>query len=126
MIFSGDTCYEEGRIRVAYYRGRLCGFSCGRLRKRDGVFVLYFVGVSERWRGNGIGSAILDSLWEYSDVVELKVMKDNPAVRLYLRRNFVKIGEAYGGTAWILRANKKPRHKDGVSRKSDLSMKKRT
>jgi len=106
MIFSGPDCYEQGRIRVLVQDKTTLGFSCVRKRKRDNVTVLYFIGIEETRRGNGLGSLLLADLEERSSSIELKVMKDNQAYRLYSRRGYVVIEESYEGKAYVMRLQK--------------------
>lgn len=106
-IFSGEDCYDAGRVRVLFVDTKLVGFSCFRFRKRGRVLVLYFIGVESDYRGKGYGEVLMDDLWAYSQgVIELKVMKDNRATNLYTRLGYTKVGEAYDGKAWVLRAQK--------------------
>ena len=108
MIFSGEDCYNSGRIRVAYRGKQLVGFTCFRHRKRNPATVLYFIGVSTEIQGKGVGDALMEDLWEESiGIIEFKVMKDNLAVVFYGRRGFKKVGEAYEGKAWIMRHQRK-------------------
>jgi ribosomal protein S18 acetylase RimI-like enzyme len=105
MIFSGKDCYDAGRIRIAIQSGEIVGFTCFRHRKRNGpITVLYFVGVDTDHRNQGIGAQLMKDLKQLSpDGIELNVMKDNPAVNLYQRLQFVTVGEAYDGKALVLR-----------------------
>lgn len=103
MIFSGEDCYQQQRIRVATLKDQVVGFYCIRNRKRDGVTVLYFVGVDTKHRNKGIGLQLMNNLHKVSTgTVELKVMKDNPAVRLYERLGYRIVGEAYKGEAHLM------------------------
>lgn len=124
MIFSGEQCYKDGRIRIAKdARNRIVGFSCHRDRKRDGVTVLYFVGVEENQRNLGIGTTLLVDLWRNSGgAVECSVMKDNPALRLYRRLGFKEIRETYEGKGLVMRLEEKPR----TSRQSKKGAKRKT
>lgn len=104
LIFSGEDCYRDGRVRVAEGKSGIVGFSCFRCRKRDGWTVLYFVGVTAPLRGLGVGATLVQDLFVLSEIgIELKVMKANPAVRLYERLGFSTVGEAYEGKAWVMR-----------------------
>lgn len=104
MIFSSQECYDAGRIRVAKSNKKILGFTCFRHRKRDQTTVLYFIGVHSNHYSKGVGSKLLDDLWEYSTgTIEFKVMKDNLAVKFYTDRGFAVIGEAYNGKALVMR-----------------------
>lgn len=103
MIFSSEQCYQERRIRVLTIRTAIIGFYCVRNRKRDGVTVLYFVGVDEERWGHGLGRLLMLDLHKRSTgTVELKVIKENPAVRLYQRLGYEIVGEAYKGAAHVM------------------------
>lgn len=109
IIFSGDDCYEQGRIRVLEQGGKLLGFTCFRHRIRDRITVLYFVAVDSLIRGKGFGTILVNDLIKLADKgVEFKVMKDNPAYNLYKRLGFRVIGEAYEGKAWVMIKTLKP------------------
>lgn len=106
MIFSGEDCYKQGRIKVAESVGSILGFSCFRHRTRiRPCNVLYFLGVSKAYQRSGVGSRLLRDLYTFSPLgVELKVMKDNEAVvEWYLREGFVEVDEAYDGKGVVLR-----------------------
>jgi ribosomal protein S18 acetylase RimI-like enzyme len=104
MIFSGDDCYADGRIRVAVSKGKIVGFTCFRHRKRNPATVLYFIGVDEQYRGKGIGQQLIRDLGAGTELeLELNVMKDNPAFHAFCKAGFVKVGEAYEGKAWVMR-----------------------
>lgn len=109
FIFSGEDCYEGGRIRIALRSKCILGFSCFRHRKRNPATVLYFLGVVTANQGEGIGNLLMSDLWEVSiGIIEFKVMKDNEqAISFYIHRGFRKIGEAYDGAAWIMRKQEK-------------------
>ena len=60
------------------------------------------IGVVERWRGRGVGTALLSSLLARADAVgiarvSLSVEPDNPARRLYERLGFVAPGATGAG-----------------------------
>jgi len=108
FIFSGEDCYNSGRIRVAVTGKIILGFSCFRHRKRNPATVLYFLGVTNKHQGGGVGNLLMEDLWDVSiGVIEFKVMKDNEqAISFYRHRGFKKVGEAYNGTAWVMRRQK--------------------
>ena len=51
-------------------------------------------------RGTGLGRALLERLLAEVGAVSLSVEPDNPALRLYERLGFEKVGEAGGG--WVM------------------------
>jgi len=56
------------------------------------------IGVAKGARGRGVGTALLGHLLPRLDAVSLSVETDNPAVRLYERFGFIRVG--YVGTSW--------------------------
>ena len=58
------------------------------------------IGVAKEARGRGIGTALLGELLARVGPVSLSVDTENPAVRLYERFGFVRVG--YVGTAWTM------------------------
>ena len=63
------------------------------------------IGVTPDKRGHGVGTALLDELLVRAAAVghravSLSVETDNPAVRLYERFGFVRVG--YVGTSWTM------------------------
>jgi ribosomal protein S18 acetylase RimI-like enzyme len=58
------------------------------------------IGVTKGARGRGVGTALLEALLSRIGPVSLSVETDNPAVRLYERFGFVRIG--YVGTSWTM------------------------
>ena len=58
------------------------------------------IGVVKEARGRGVGTELLHELLGHVGAVSLSVETDNPAVRLYERFGFVRIG--YVGTAWTM------------------------
>jgi ribosomal protein S18 acetylase RimI-like enzyme len=78
MIFSGDGCYAQGRIRVATVGNKIVGFTCFRNRKRNPATVLYFVGVDKAKQRLGVGKRLLSDLQKVSiGIIEFKVATDN-------------------------------------------------
>jgi ribosomal protein S18 acetylase RimI-like enzyme len=105
MIFSGEDCYAQGRIRVGIDADdKIVGFTCRRDRKRNPASVLYFIGVETEQRGKGIGHILMADLRKVSiGIVEFKVMKDNRAVGFYRSLGYKEVGEAFDGTAFVMR-----------------------
>jgi len=60
------------------------------------------IGVAKEARGRGVGTALLEELLSRAGdtPVSLSVETDNPAVRLYERFGFVRVG--YVGTSWTM------------------------
>jgi ribosomal protein S18 acetylase RimI-like enzyme len=58
------------------------------------------IGVAREARGRGVGTALLRELLSHVGTVSLSVETDNPAVRLYERFGFVRVG--YVGTSWTM------------------------
>ncbi|MGH2971459.1 MAG: GNAT family N-acetyltransferase [Gaiellaceae bacterium] len=58
------------------------------------------IGVAQEARGRGVGTALLEELLSRVGTVSLSVETDNPAVRLYERFGFVRVG--YVGTSWTM------------------------
>jgi ribosomal protein S18 acetylase RimI-like enzyme len=58
------------------------------------------IGVAKEARGRGVGTALLEELLTRVGNVSLSVETDNPAVRLYERLGFVRVG--YVGTSWTM------------------------
>lgn len=60
------------------------------------------IGVAKDARGRGVGTALLEELLTQTgdSSISLSVETDNPAVRLYERFGFVRVG--YVGTAWTM------------------------
>jgi len=58
------------------------------------------IGVTRGARGRGVGTALLKDLLSRVGPVSLSVETDNPAVRLYERFGFVRVG--YVGTSWTM------------------------
>ncbi len=63
------------------------------------------IGVVERHRGRGVGTALLEALvesarFEKIPALSLSVERDNPALRLYERIGFEIVGS--GGNAWTM------------------------
>jgi ribosomal protein S18 acetylase RimI-like enzyme len=58
------------------------------------------IGVAKEARGRGVGTALLERLLSRIGPVSLSVETDNPAVRLYERFGFVRVG--YVGTSWTM------------------------
>ena len=58
------------------------------------------IGVAPQARGRGVGTALLEELLSRVGCVSLSVETDNPAVRLYERFGFVRVG--YVGTSWTM------------------------
>ncbi len=98
--------WSEAAIRAEIERGLFLGaFSDGTLAGYIGAsFVLdeceiYNVAVSERFRGNGIGYAVVSALIEAArergaGVIMLEVRRSNiPAISLYEKAGFRKVGE---------------------------------
>lgn len=102
MIFSGPDCYAAERIKVAIWKGDIIGFYCIRHRKRNPATVLYFLAVAESGRLKGTGKRLMNFLEREcpSGLVELKVMKDNPAVGFYDKLGYSKVEEAFDGKGW--------------------------
>jgi len=58
------------------------------------------IGVAKGARGRGVGTGLLKDLLSRVGPVSLSVETDNPAVRLYERFGFVRVG--YVGTSWTM------------------------
>lgn len=64
------------------------------------------IGVLPRWRGRGIGEALLRRLLDRARessvrALSLSVEDDNPAIRLYERVGFVRVGHAADATTMV-------------------------
>ncbi|HEY2542260.1 MAG TPA: GNAT family N-acetyltransferase [Gaiellaceae bacterium] len=58
------------------------------------------IGVAKTARGRGVGTALLEDILARVGSVSLSVDLDNPAVRLYERFGFVRVGHV--GTSWTM------------------------
>ena len=58
------------------------------------------IGVVKDARGRGVGTALLGELLSHVGPVSLSVDTENPAVRLYERFGFVRVG--FVGTSWTM------------------------
>lgn len=105
MQASGADCTDDEHLRRLHYR-----FDCAEILLLDGVPVgllklardageweIIQIQLSAATRGRGAGSALLASIIDEAtradaDVM-LKVLKANPARRLYQRLGFVVVGE---------------------------------
>jgi ribosomal-protein-alanine N-acetyltransferase len=83
---------EGGFALAAFYRGQLAG---GLIMNRTGMgnyipdWVLVYVAVDRRFRGEGFGRSIIEEAFRHCDGdVKLHVEYDNPAKRLYERIGF--------------------------------------
>ncbi len=85
LDFKGDDLFF-----VAIAEDDIIGFM--HLVERDEFFVLQGLGVDERHRGMGAGTALMEKLEQISDSTNkkifLKVKSMNPAVRLYESHGF--------------------------------------
>lgn len=107
QMFSGETHFAKGWIRVAEIDGRIVGFTCVRHKvKRTAETVLYFVVVDPAQRGKGVGHALIQDMYDNSPykTFTLNVMKTNfEAASWYYRMGWLVAGESLGGQALALR-----------------------
>ena len=99
-IFSGETAYAKGWIRVAMHQERIVGFTCVRHKVREPSTSLYFIGVDSEFRDKGIGSQLLEDLMQQcpNPCIAVNVMNENEgALRFYARHGFNSQGEALKG-----------------------------
>lgn len=106
MMFSSEAAYAKGWIRVAVGDdGIIDGFTCFRVKKREPVTVLYFVGVRMERKRVGLGWWLVQDMMEFSPNKRLKlnVAKDNIAARaFYDRHGFWVDGDSLGGKGLAL------------------------
>ena len=100
MQFDAQTAhyrhaYPDAEFLIVEYAGE----AIGRLCEHRGNSLVNLVDISllSRWRGAGIGSALLTGLLARANAarlpVELHVARDNPAARLYQRFGFCVVGD---------------------------------
>lgn len=102
-MFSGEDAYRKGWIRVAVADGEILGFTCVRHKVRTPVTELYFIGVHEDHRRDGIGELLMADLWEQSPhpTIGLNCLKTNkPAVFFYRKHGFALVGDSLKGKGW--------------------------
>jgi ribosomal protein S18 acetylase RimI-like enzyme len=108
VMFSSPAAYEKGWIRVVEEDGRIVGFTCFRVKKRDPEVVLYFVGVDKSQQGNGLGWKLIEDMMAFAPPTHrklyLNVGKDNEQARsFYEKHGFVVVDEALKGAGLKLR-----------------------
>jgi ribosomal protein S18 acetylase RimI-like enzyme len=92
MMFG--ACYAQGWVLVARERGggSVVGFACYRIKIRVHETTLYFVGVDAAYRGQGIGTKLIQTIMSGTAVhrtMVLKCAKDNlPAKKYYDSHGF--------------------------------------
>jgi ribosomal protein S18 acetylase RimI-like enzyme len=82
----------RGRVRVAHMQGRVAGFI---IREESRIHALY---VAPRWRGQGVGRALLTEAKGAVAALDLWVLVANVPARLfYERQGFAEADRAWGG-----------------------------
>lgn len=105
VMFSSDDAYEKGWIRVAEVDGKIVGFTCVRHAKRWPETILYFIGVDDEHKSQGIGEDMIHMVMASGphSRMRLNVMKDNVrAQQFYERLGFEVSGVAINGEAWSM------------------------
>ncbi len=123
LWFDHDQCAEmlaaSGLELIgAFSQDELVGFMAVAPAGLGGEPLLEYLCVAEPYRGQGIGSALLDhfdEMFSEADNVYLFVSDINPkAVALYVRHGFIKVGELpdfnlLGQTEFLHRKTRRPR-----------------
>jgi ribosomal protein S18 acetylase RimI-like enzyme len=105
VMFSSDSAYEKGWVRVAEAGGKLIGFTCIREKVREPVVSLYFIAVCEGERRNRVAATLLDEVMRVARHrrMALNCAKDNEAgLAFYAREGFTRTGESLKGHGWRL------------------------
>ena len=97
VAFNRELASSHNHYVAARVAGTLVGYAgISRLgRKPPFEYEVHTIGVDPAYQGQGIGRRLLDELLGFADrgVVYLEVRTDNePAIALYLRAGFARIG----------------------------------
>ncbi len=116
------------RLRLSADSGELRGYSAVMTRAGSRVARLYSLAVAAEARGQGLGEKLLSDAERIArqrgaDVLRLEVRADNaPAIRLYERRGYVRIGtyrQYYADKADALRYERRLRPTAKPDRQAD-------
>jgi ribosomal protein S18 acetylase RimI-like enzyme len=108
--------FDPGRDQIVAYEGADIGV-LGIERHEDALFIdkIYILPDYQRC---GIGTAliqtVLDDAFQSDLPVRLRVLKNNPAKRLYERLGFVQVAETE--TSYVMQAGPKSRHERAENR----------
>lgn len=88
VMFSSAASYAKEWVLVAVKEEEgIVGFACFRIKKRTAATVLYFVGVDEKQRKQGIGWALIEAMMrrvpETHCLLEFKCALDNPVAKKF-------------------------------------------
>ena len=100
-------------IKVCQIGKEIVGFVCFRERTRSPATVIYFLGTHPDHRTLGVGTALLDSLGEgVQGLIEIKVVKDNPALQWWENRGFEIIEDTFKERNGWLMHKKSPNYQN--------------
>lgn len=107
MMFSSQSAYDKGWIRIALADGEVVGFTCVRHKSRAPETMLYFVMVDPDRTGRGVGKRLMADLEEQTPhpTIALKVMKSNErAIRMYEKLGYrVTSDDEYSGRGLMMK-----------------------
>jgi ribosomal protein S18 acetylase RimI-like enzyme len=87
--------FEPRRIQIVCYQGDPVG--CISVDREPSRILLGVIEIAPAYQGQGIGSCLIQQLCDEADaggvLLELQVLKVNPAKRLYERLGLVTVGE---------------------------------
>jgi ribosomal protein S18 acetylase RimI-like enzyme len=97
VMFSSDTAYARGWVRLAMMNDVIIGFTCVRVKKQTARTKLYFMGVMPDCQRQGVATRLVESLQKWlinehytHQTIELSCKRDNIIARqLYLKLGFV-------------------------------------
>ncbi|NDV82274.1 ribosomal protein S18-alanine N-acetyltransferase [Bacteroides sp. 51] len=88
--------YAKGTFLVARHDGQLAGYIALITSRRHNTGRVYSIAVSPQYRGQGVGSALLNKAIKYAHIIELKAiflevrMDNDSAISLYEKKGFTK------------------------------------
>lgn len=98
--YSHEHRFDEGTVKVLEKDGKIVAFASVRFRKTDRGVSLYFLGVRDGYRGQGLGSTLLGDIkgevetGSSHDFIELLCNKDNrKALDFWHAHDFEAVGE---------------------------------
>ncbi len=100
-IFSGESMYSKNWIAIQKDAlGDVMGFYCVRHKVRTPATTLYFIGVDQKYWGEGNASELLQHMKDNTPhrCIELNCMKDNvEGLKFYEKHNFEIKGDSLKG-----------------------------
>jgi ribosomal protein S18 acetylase RimI-like enzyme len=103
--YSSVEIYQKEWIVVATIAKKIVGFYAVRHKVRVPETSLYFIGVRQDTRRDGVGTLLLEDLMERcpNPRIVLGCLKDNiEALAFYQKHGFRREGEALSGHGWQL------------------------